>query len=61
MARLSIYVDRSVLKAIGLIQVIILRFDAITSFIDEAGDISETNTYAQLDLYVLLNIPRRIY
>jgi lipopolysaccharide export system permease protein len=61
MARLSRYVGRSVFKAIGLVLVIIVGFDAITAFIDEAGDISETYTFAQVGLYVLLTLPGRFY
>jgi lipopolysaccharide export system permease protein len=61
MRRLDHYVGRTVLVSIGLVLVIIVGLDAITAFIDEAEDISETYTFVQVGLYVLLTLPGRFY
>ena len=61
MRTLDRYVGRTVLVAIGLVLGIIVGLDAIAGFIDEADDISETYTFTQVALYVLLSIPGRCY
>lgn len=59
--RLNRYVGRTVLASIALVLVIIVGIDAMAAFIDEIDDVSETYTFAQVGLYVLLTIPGRIY
>ncbi|MEH6590899.1 MAG: LPS export ABC transporter permease LptG [Halioglobus sp.] len=61
MQRLSLYVGRTVLVAIFLVLAIIVGLDAITAFIDEADDISETYTIAEVGIYILLTLPGRCY
>lgn len=61
MRRLDRYIGRSVIGAILLVLVIIVGLDAITAFIDESDDISETYTFGQVALYVLLTLPGRFY
>jgi lipopolysaccharide export system permease protein len=55
------YVGRTVLVAIGLVLAIIVGLDALTAFIDESDDISETYTFVQVGLYVVLTLPGRCY
>jgi len=61
MRRLSGYVGSTVFKAIVLVLVILVGLDAITAFIDEADDISETYSFGQVGFYVLLTLPGRFY
>lgn len=61
MRRLDRYVGRTVLVATCLVLGIIVGLDAVSAFIDEAGDISETYTFGQVAMYVLLTLPRRLY
>ncbi|MEH6583542.1 MAG: LPS export ABC transporter permease LptG [Halioglobus sp.] len=61
MRRLDRYVGKTVLVAICLVLAIIVGLDAVTAFIDEADDISETYTFTQAALYVLLTLPGRCY
>jgi lipopolysaccharide export system permease protein len=59
--RLSLYIGRTILVAIFLVLAIIVGLDAITAFIDEADDISETYTIAEVGIYILLTLPGRCY
>jgi lipopolysaccharide export system permease protein len=61
MRRLDRYVGRSVITAIMLVLVIIVGLDAITAFIDESEDISETYNFVQVAVYLLLTLPGRLY
>ena len=55
------HVGWTVFAAILLVLAIIVGLDAIAAFIDEADDISETYTFAQVGLYILLTLPGRFY
>jgi lipopolysaccharide export system permease protein len=59
--RLDRYVGLTVLVAIGLVLAIIVGLDAVTAFIDESEDISETYSFSQVLLYVVLTVPGRCY
>lgn len=61
MRKLDRYVGRTVLVATGLVLAIIVGLDAVTAFIDEADDISETYTFGQVALYVAMTLPGRCY
>ena len=61
MRRLSRYVGSSVFKSILLVLVIIVGLDALTAVIDEAEDISDTYTFSQVGLYIVLTLPGRFY
>ncbi len=61
MRRLDRYVGWTVLASIALVLVVITGLDAIAAFIDEADDISETYTFLQVSLYILLTLPGRCY
>ena len=61
MRRLDRHVGLTVFAAIALVLVIIVGLDAIAAFIDEADDISETYTFGQMALYILLTLPGRFY
>lgn len=61
MRGLDRYVGRTVFAAILLVLVIIVGLDGIAAFIDEADNISETYTFAQVALYVLLTLPGSFY
>lgn len=61
MRRLDRHVGWTVFAAITLVLVIIVGLDAIAAFIDEADDISETYTFGQMALYILLTLPGRFY
>lgn len=61
MRKLDRYVGWTVFAAIGLVLVVIVGLDAIAAFIDEADDISETYTFFQVSLYILLTLPGRFY
>jgi lipopolysaccharide export system permease protein len=58
---LSRYIGRTVVVAIALVLVVIVGLDAVTAFIDESGDISETYTVWEVLLFVLLTLPGRLY
>lgn len=61
MRKLDRHVGWTVFAAILLVLAIIVGLDAIAAFIDEADDISETYTFAQVGLYILLTLPGRFY
>lgn len=61
MRRLNRYVGNAVLKAIGLVLVIIVGLDAVAVLIDESEDISATYTFVQAALYVFFTLPGRVY
>jgi lipopolysaccharide export system permease protein len=61
MRRLDRHVGWTVFVAIMLVLIIIVGLDAIAAFIDESDDISETYTFGQVALYVLLTLPGRLY
>ena len=61
MRRLDRYVATTVLSAIMLVLFVIVGLDAVTAFIDEAEDISESYGFAQIAWYVLLTLPDRFY
>lgn len=61
MRKLDRHVGWTVFAAIALVLVIIVGLDAIAAFIDEADDISETYTFGQTSLYILLTLPGRFY
>lgn len=61
MRRIDRHVGSTVFNAIALVLVVIVGLDAIAAFIDEADDISETYTFGQVGLYVLLTLPGRFY
>jgi lipopolysaccharide export system permease protein len=50
-----------VLGAIGLILLIIVGLDAVGEFVEEIGDVSDTYTFGQVALYVMLTLPGRFY
>jgi lipopolysaccharide export system permease protein len=58
---LSRYIGRTVVMATALVLVVIVGLDAVTAFIDESEDISETYTVWEVLVYVLLTIPGRLY
>jgi lipopolysaccharide export system permease protein len=59
--KLDSYVGRTILVAITLVLGVIIGLDAISAFIDETEDISETYTFSEAALYVFLTLPGRIY
>ena len=61
MRKLDRHVGWTGFAAILLVLAIIVGLDAIAAFIDEADDISETYTFAQVGLYILLTLPGRFY
>lgn len=61
MRRLDRHVGWTVFAAIALVLVVIVGLDAISAFIDESDDISETYNFGQVALYVLLTLPGRFY
>lgn len=61
MRKLDRYVGKTVFSAIILVLVIIVGLDSIATFIDEAEDISESYTFFQAALYVLLTMPGSLY
>ncbi len=61
MQKLDAYIGRTVFVTILLVLVVIVGLDAMSAFIDESGDISDTYTFGQVGLYVLLTLPGRCY
>ncbi|TGD71935.1 LPS export ABC transporter permease LptG [Mangrovimicrobium sediminis] len=61
MRRLDRYIGTVVLAAIGLVLAVIVGLDAVAAFIDEAEDISDTYSFAEVSLYILLTLPGRCY
>lgn len=61
MRKLDRYVGWTVFAAIILVLIVIVGLDAVSEFIDESDDISETYTFWQVSLYVLLTLPGRFY
>ncbi len=61
MRRLDRYVGKTVVTAILLVLAIIVGLDGIALFIDESDDISETYSFGQMALYVLLTLPGSLY
>lgn len=61
MRRLNRYVGLTVLKVIGLVLVVVVGLDAVTAFIDETDDLSDTYTFSQAALYVFFTLPGRFY
>lgn len=61
MSRLDRHIGRTVLGAILLVLVVIVGLDAISAFIDESGDLSDSYTALEIGLYVLLTLPGRLY
>lgn len=61
MRELDRYIGRTVVASTALVLVIIVGLDAVTAFIDEAGDMSETYTVRDVLSYVALTIPGRLY
>lgn len=61
MNKLDNYIARTVLAAIMLVLLIIVGLDAVTEFIDESEDVTETYGFAQVTYYVLLTLPDRVY
>ncbi len=61
MCLLSRYISTTVLYSILLVLAIIVGLDAMSAFIDQAQDISESYTFLDVTRYVLLTVPRRIY
>ena len=61
MSRLSRYVGSAVLTAIVMVLLIIVGLDAISAFIDEAEEISESYTVWRVAQYILLTLPGRFY
>lgn len=61
MRGLDHYIGRTVVFAIALVLAIIVGLDAVTAFIDEAGDMSDTYDVWEVLTYVLLTIPGRLY
>jgi len=55
------YLGRTVVTATLLVLVIIVGLDAVTAYIDEAGDISDSYTAWEVLLYIVLTIPGRLY
>jgi lipopolysaccharide export system permease protein len=58
---LSRYIGRTVIMSTFLVLIVIVGLDAVTAFIDESGDISETYTVLEVLIYVALTLPGRLY
>ena len=61
MNRLDRYVGRTVLVSILLVLAIIVGLDAFAAILNEAEDVSESYTFGEAGLYVLLTLPGRFY
>ncbi|WP_116365207.1 LPS export ABC transporter permease LptG [Parahaliea mediterranea] len=61
MRGLDRYLARTVVLATALVLAIIVGLDAVTAFIDESGDISESYTALEVLIYVVLTLPGRLY
>ena len=61
MAKLDRYIARSVLGATTGVLAVLVGLDALSSLIDELGDISDTYRFVDVLSYVGLTIPRRIH
>ena len=59
MNRLDRYVGRTVLVAILLVLAIIVGLDAFAAILNEVEDVSESYTFGEVGLYVLLTLPGR--
>ena len=59
MRGLDRYIGRTVVVSTALVLCIIVGLDAVTAFIDEAGDMSDTYDVWEVLLYVALTIPQR--
>lgn len=61
MRGLDRYLGRTVVASTALVLAVIVGLDAMASFIDESGDISDSYTMVEVLLYVALTIPGRLY
>lgn len=61
MRGLDHYIGRTVVVSIALVLTIIVGLDAVTAFIDESEDISDTYTVSEILIYILLTLPGRLY
>ena len=61
MRRLDRYIGMTVLAAIGMVLVVIVGLDALSAFIDESEDISESYGLLEIARYVALTLPGRCY
>jgi lipopolysaccharide export system permease protein len=61
MRRLDRYVARSVWFAVLLVLLVVVGIDALTAFIDESQDRSDSYGFAEIARYVLYTLPGRIY
>lgn len=61
MGRLGRYIARTVWLSILLVLLVIVGIDALSAFIDEAGDRSDSYGFKEIGLYVLYTLPGRCY
>lgn len=61
MAILSRYLFSTVVKAILMVLLVIASLDALSKFIDELGNLSDTYRFQQVLQYVLLTLPSSFY
>ena len=55
------YIARTIWMSVLLVLLVIVGIDALSAFIDEAGDRSEVYGFGQIGRFVLLSIPGRCY
>lgn len=61
MRRVNRYIARSVWFSILLVLLVIVGIDALSAFIDEAGDRSDSYGFLEISLYVVYTLPGRCY
>ncbi|MFV0476598.1 MAG: LPS export ABC transporter permease LptG [Parahaliea sp.] len=58
---LDLYIGRTVVVSVALVLAIIVGLDAVTAFIDEMDDVSQTYTAGEILVYIVLTVPGRLY
>lgn len=61
MGRLSRYVARSIWFSVLLVLLVVVGIDALSAFIDEAQDRSDSYNFVAIAHYVALSLPGRVY
>lgn len=61
MRKLSQYIGRTVVGAVGMVLLVIVSLDAIAALVDQLGELKGNYDFVQALLYVGLTLPSRIY